>query len=199
MRNLNIISAIDGKYMCYGDMRTKESILELEKMCQDIPENKRNTIIEIGAYRGESTTVFCKYFKSVIVIDAWKTGYDPTDRGSIENGKYIENDFNKNLSNYNNVHVIRKFSNEALDDVLTMLKDELADAIYIDAGHQYNDVTNDLNNYSNFVKTDGYICGDDYKPKYPGLMKAVDEFRNKEPYKYNKFVTYSNNSFVLQK
>ena len=40
-------------------------------------------MIEIGAYKGESTTVFCKHFKKVIVIDAWQTGYDDTSKASV--------------------------------------------------------------------------------------------------------------------
>ena len=49
-----------------------------------------------------------------------------------------------------------------------------ADLIYIDAGHGYDDVSNDLRNYRNLLSPTGVIFGDDYffKP----LKRAVDEY-----------------------
>ena len=49
-----------------------------------------------------------------------------------------------------------------------------ADLIYIDAGHGYDDVSNDLRNYQKLLSPTGVIFGDDYffKP----LKRAVDDF-----------------------
>ena len=193
------LSTVSNSGIIYGDMRTKDSILELENLCKDIDENMRNTIIEIGCYRGESTSVFCKYFKRVICIDPWLKGYDKTDRGSTENGDYIKNDFINNMKSYKNITIIKKFSYNAINDIEVMLNNTLVDAIYIDAGHQYEDVSADLKNYEKFVKKNGYICGDDYKIKYPGLMKSVNEFRNKKEFIDKEFKIYKNNSFMLKK
>jgi len=194
---MNTLNHIPNTNLLYGDMRTSDSILELEKICLDISDRK--TIIEIGCYRGESTSVFAKHFERVICIDPWETGYDHTDRGSIQNGSYIKNDFIKNMEKNDNIIIINKYSYNAINDVKNILNGQMVDAIYIDAGHQYHDVSKDLHNYEKFVKKNGYICGDDYKNKYPGLMRAVDEFRNKKEFINKEFKVYKNNSFTLRK
>ena len=52
-----------------------------------------------------------------------------------------------------------------------------AELIYIDAGHEENDVREDLRNYYNALAPGGVIFGDDYDPvTFPGLVHAVDTF-----------------------
>ena len=50
----------------------------------------------------------------------------------------------------------------------------VADLIYIDAGHGYDDVSNDIRNYRKLLSPTGVIFGDDYffKP----LKRAVDDY-----------------------
>lgn len=50
----------------------------------------------------------------------------------------------------------------------------LADAIYIDASHEYADVRLDLGAYWELLRLGGVLFGDDYD--WPGVKQAVDEF-----------------------
>lgn len=56
-----------------------------------------------------------------------------------------------------------------------MLFDEV-DFVFIDADHSYESVTADLNAW--WPKT-RYIAGDDYTHEHPGVVQAVDEFKEK--------------------
>ena len=47
----------------------------------------------------------------------------------------------------------------------------------VDAGHEYDDVKNDINNWFYKVKPGGIIAGDDYGTNiFEGLTKAVNEY-----------------------
>lgn len=50
------------------------------------------------------------------------------------------------------------------------------DAIYIDALHTYKAVVQDLENARRVVKSGGIIMGHDYAKKFPGVIRAVNEF-----------------------
>ena len=49
--------------------------------------------------------------------------------------------------------------------------------LVFDAGHEYDDVKNDINNWFYKVKPGGIIAGDDFGTNlFEGLTKAVDEY-----------------------
>ena len=51
-----------------------------------------------------------------------------------------------------------------------------ADALYIDAGNEEDEVYADLTHYYDLVKEGGAIFGDDYEPGWPGVVAAVNRF-----------------------
>jgi len=51
-----------------------------------------------------------------------------------------------------------------------------ADAIYLDASHEYEDVIADLVAYWKVLRPRGVFIGDDYNPYWPGVVRAVQEF-----------------------
>jgi hypothetical protein len=55
----------------------------------------------------------------------------------------------------------------------------IADLIYIDGSHEYEDVISDIDSYLPLVRKGGIFFGDDYYG-WPGVAKAVDE-------KFSKF------------
>lgn len=55
----------------------------------------------------------------------------------------------------------------------------VADAVYVDAGHRYKDVRGDVENYWQLVRPGGVLFGDDFLPQFPGVIRAVDEFAEK--------------------
>jgi hypothetical protein len=52
----------------------------------------------------------------------------------------------------------------------------VADLIYIDAGHEEDEVAQDLRRYWPLLRPGGYMIGDDYSDGWPGVVKAVQAF-----------------------
>jgi hypothetical protein len=52
--------------------------------------------------------------------------------------------------------------------------------VYIDASHDYESVKEDIIAWLPKVKKGGIICGDDYTPGWPGVMRAVNEVFNNQ-------------------
>jgi hypothetical protein len=75
-------------------------------------------------------------------------------------------------------HYIIKDSLEASKD----FEDNFFDFVYIDAGHSYTDVCNDLLHWSCKVKPNGLFCGDDYvichnpAEGHYGVVDAIENF-----------------------
>ena len=58
------------------------------------------------------------------------------------------------------------------------------DYVFLDGGHDYETVKNDLENCMLVVKNNGTILCDDYNLSYaPGVKKAIDEFVKKNNFK----------------
>ena len=73
----------------------------------------------------------------------------------------------------NNVHLIKGNSNKVLKKV-DMSK---IDYVFLDGGHEYGTVKNDLNNCIGVINNNGTILCDDYNLSYaPGVKNAIDEF-----------------------
>ena len=51
------------------------------------------------------------------------------------------------------------------------------DYVFVDGGHKYETVRNDLENLTQIVNNNGIILCDDYDLSYaPGIKKAIDEY-----------------------
>lgn len=50
------------------------------------------------------------------------------------------------------------------------------DFVFIDAGHDYDEVKIDLGAWYDKVRPGGILAGDDYTQDFPGVIKAVNEF-----------------------
>jgi hypothetical protein len=51
------------------------------------------------------------------------------------------------------------------------------DFVFIDAGHDYENVWADIRTWRNKIKHGGFLCGHDYGAKrFPGVREAVDEY-----------------------
>ena len=75
-----------------------------------------------------------------------------------------------------NVHLIQGNSNKVLNK-MDMSK---IDYVFLDGGHEYNTVKNDLDNCIEVIKKGGTVLCDDYNlSSAPGVKEAIDEFVNK--------------------
>lgn len=135
------------------------------------------SIVEIGAFVGESSVIFASYFSKVYSVDMWKSNYDPTDHDIASNPKkydmsVVENKFDTMTWMFSNVN---KYKMSSYDAAL-LFDDDSVHVVYIDGLHIYPGVQNDIRLWQPKVKYGGFLCGHDYTNKYhSGVRKAVNE------------------------
>ena len=116
-------------------------------------ENK-NEIIPNTTFSNPLKTLFFKYIKR-------QNPY------SLEAVKDLLSKFQ------DNIHLIKGNSNKILSNI-DMSK---IDYVFLDGGHEYSTVINDLNCCLDVIKNNGIILCDDYDLSHaPGVKKAIDEF-----------------------
>lgn len=153
-----------------------ERISCLVQICNYLqPDSK---MIEIGCLRGHSTMIFNSTgkFKKIFCIDPWSPGYDPKDVNSDIDFKEVENSFDYNIKNFNNIIKIKNTSKEAFDNWIY----NKVDLVYIDGCHTYEAVKEDISLWINKINSGGIIAGHDYGfhenwTEFPGVKQAVDE------------------------
>ena len=93
-----------------------------------------------------------------------------------------------------NVHLIQGNSNKVLNK-MDMSK---IDYVFLDGGHEYNTVKNDLDNCIEVIKKGGTVLCDDYNlGSAPGVKEAIDEFVNKN--QLNVYILCENRFAKIQK
>ena len=94
----------------------------------------------------------------------------------------------------NNIHLIKGNSNKVLKKI-DMSK---INYVFLDGGHDYETVRNDLNNCIEVVNNNGTILCDDYDLSYaPGVKKAIDEFVQINDLNYE--IIYNNRFAKIEK
>lgn len=119
-----------------------------------IKEVKPTTVLEIGSLRGVSTELFLLNARRVLAIDIWES-------------EYIFAEFLENCGYYPNIEIIRAKSPEAVDQIQSPIKFDLA---YIDGDHTYDAVKADIEACKKVALR---LSGHDYN--IPDVQKAVDE------------------------
>ena len=62
--------------------------------------------------------------------------------------------------------------------------------VFLDGGHDYDTVKNDLNNCIEVIENRGTVLCDDYNLSYaPGVKQAIDEFIEKNRFNYEILFT----------
>ena len=112
-----------------------------------------------------------EYLPKTTFSNPWKTIYY---RFIIKSDPYNLESVNKLLNKFKkNVNIIRGNSNE----VLKKINLNGIDYVFLDGGHKYETVRNDLENLIQIVNNKGTILCDDYDLSYaPGVRKAIDEY-----------------------
>ena len=94
----------------------------------------------------------------------------------------------------NNIHLIKGNSN----NVLKKIDMSKIDYVFLDGGHEYNTVLNDLNCCVGVINNNGTILCDDYNlSQDPGVKKAIDEFVKKN--KFNCSIICSDRFAKIEK
>ncbi len=120
-------------------------------------EENKNEVIPNNIFNNPLKRIYFKYIKK-------QNPY------SLEAVRDLLKKFEKN------VHLIQGNSNKVLKKI-DMGK---IDYVFLDGGHEYNTVKNDLDNCIEVIKKGGTVLCDDYNlGSAPGVKKAIDEFVKK--------------------
>jgi len=160
--------------------------------------SKPKFFLEIGVFHGVTARNVCELLYKIHKNDFKYIGIDLFEQNIENNSEIIPNvNFSNPLKKIyfkyikrqdpysleavkellkkfeNNVYLIKGNSNQILKNI-EMSK---IDYVFLDGGHDYNTVKNDLNICINVIKNSGTLLCDDYNLSYaPGVKKAIDEF-----------------------
>ena len=176
-----------------------------EFFLNEILKKKPKTFLEIGVFHGVTARNICELLSQIHKEDFKYIGLDLFEK-SDENllevipstdfknpfkkiyFKYIKRQDPYSMESVNdllkkfkkNIHLIKGNSNK----VLKKINMKKIDFVFIDGGHEYNTVINDLNNCKEVIDLNGTVLCDDYNlSSAPGVRKAIDEFVQNNKYK----------------
>ena len=155
-------------------MRTSTAFLK------KVFKNKKLKGAEIGVLKGENAISIKEALnmERLYLIDIWDEYLHEEKTKTLNFFKYYEG-VKKIFKDYKNVIIIRGDSIE----VAKTIKNNSLDFVYIDGNHDYEFVKKDIDVWYHKVKKGGYICGDDYCKSWKGVIKAVNEFIEKNNFK----------------
>ncbi len=176
-------------------------------------------ILEIGVFQGVTARNICELLYKIHNNDFKYIGIDKFDLDEKTNNEIIpSNNFKNPLKQFyyqyiakENPYSLKSVKNllKKFDKNIDIFKGDSKDVlpkidlseinyVFLDGGHSYNTVINDLINCKVVVENNGVILCDDYDLSYaPGVKKAIDEFITKERYDikilFNRFAKISKN------
>ena len=168
----------------------------------EIERKKPKTFLEVGVFHGVTARNVCELLYKIHKNDFKYIGLDLFGESGENLNEAIPN---KKFSNpfksfyFKYIKKIDPYSIEAVNDLLKKFKDNVylikgnsnellkkidvskVDYVFLDGGHSYDTVINDLINCKVVVENNGVILCDDYDLSYaPGVKKAIDEFVDRE-------------------
>jgi len=134
---------------------------------------KYTDICEVGSWKGRSTHAFLTGCKgSVTAVDTWMGSKDPLDQTyELAKKSDIFEEFKKNVGHFKNLVIKQGKSVEVAKTIL----DRSFDIVFIDAGHTYEEVKEDIKAWKNKARI--ALCGHDYN--WPGVSSAVNDILGK--------------------
>ena len=166
---------------------------------EEISRKNPKTFLEIGVFHGVTARNVCELLFKSHGNDFHYMGLDLFEESDENKNEIIPNTaFSSNpvkrfyykyikrqnpysleaveelLSKFkDNIHLIKGNSNKVLKKI-DMLK---IDYVFLDGGHEYNTVLNDLSCCLSVINNSGTVLCDDYDlQQAPGVKKAIDEF-----------------------
>ena len=167
-------------------------------LCHVLKRKPKN-FLEVGVFHGVTSRNVCDLLSNIhgknfnfTGIDIFSTDTIGTKEEFIPKTKFINplktiyynyiirsdpysiKSVEKLLNKYkNNINIIKGDSNKILKEISV----EDFDYVFLDGGHKYETVLNDLKNLTKVIVNNGVILCDDYDLTYaPGVKKAIDEY-----------------------
>lgn len=148
-------------------------------------KDSKGLFVEVGCWKGRSTSYLAvEIFNSnkpitLYCVDTWKGSHEhATDPYVLSNTLY--DTFLNNLSSVKDIIVpMRSTSLEGS----SQFADNSLDAVFIDASHDQDNVTKDIEAWYPKVAPGGILGGHDHMPDWPGVVDAVKQFAERCNYK----------------
>jgi len=174
-------------------------------LLDEVRKERPKIFLEIGVFHGVTARNICELLYQIHKNDFKYIGLDLFEENEENKNEVIPNNtFNNPLKRIyfkyikkqnpysleavndllkkfeKNVHLIQGNSNKVLNK-MDMSK---IDYVFLDGGHEYSTVKNDLDNCIEVIKKGGTVLCDDYNlGSAPGVKEAIDEFVNKNQLK----------------
>ena len=194
------------KYKKYFRKTSLKQVGIGENFLNEIASKKPKNFLEIGVFHGVTARNVCELLHSIHGNDFKYVGLDLFGESTENANEIIPNTkFNNLLKRIyfeyilkqdpysvdavtyllkrfkQNIHLIKGNSNQLLKK-MDMSK---IDYVFLDGGHAYETVKNDLENCIPVIDNDGTVLCDDYNLSHaPGVKKAIDEFIEINQYKF---------------
>ena len=176
-----------------------------EFFLQEIKKKCPKIFLEVGVFHGVTARNICELLSRIHSSDFKYIGLDLFEKSEENKSEIIPNtNFSNPFKQIYFKYIIRQnpYSLEAVEDLLKKFKKNIhlikgnsnlvlkkidmskVDYVFLDGGHDYNTVINDLNCCSEVIDNNGTILCDDYNLAYaPGVKKAIDEYVEDNNYK----------------
>ena len=189
------------KFKKYWRKTSLKKEIDGNYLLNHIKQAKPKNFLEIGVFHGVTSRNVCEMLYFLHGNDFKFTGIDLFSHETVLKSEYIPktkflNPLKTIYYNYiirldpyshqsvlkllkkfeKNINIIKGNSNKILKEIPSKF-----DYVFLDGGHKYETVKNDLKNLTQVINNGGIILCDDYNLSYaPGVKKAIDE------YVYNK-------------
>ena len=172
---------------------------------EEIKKKKPKFFLEVGVFHGVTARNVCELLFKIHNKDFKYIGLDLFEKNDENKSEIIPNtNFSNPLKQIYFKYIKKQdpYTKEAVEDLLKKFKDNVhlikgnsnkvlkkidmtkIDYVFLDGGHDYDTVKNDLDSCSEVIDNNGTILCDDYNLSYaPGVKKAIDEYVENNNYK----------------
>ena len=173
---------------------------------EEIKRKKPKFFLEVGVFHGVTARNVCELLFKIHNHDFKYIGLDLFKKNQENESEIIPNtNFSNPFKQIYFKYIKRQdpYTIEAVEDLLKKFKENIhlikgnsntvlkkidmskIDYVFLDGGHDYETIKNDLNCCSEVIDNNGTILCDDYNLSYaPGVKKAIDEFVEVKNYSF---------------
>ena len=186
------------KYKKYFRKTSLKQKVDSNFFLNDVKNSKPKFFLEVGVFHGVTARNVCELLYKIHKHDFKFIGLDLFEKNKENKDEIIPNtSFSNPLKTIWYKYIKREdpYSLSSVKNLLSKFKDNVyllkgnsnvilkkidmskIDFVFLDGGHNYETVLNDLNCCNEVVKNNGVILCDDYDLTYaPGIKKAIDKF-----------------------
>lgn len=145
----------------------------IQTYVKQLPRNA--TVVELGSFHGRSSVAI-----AAVLTEGSRLFCVDHFQGSAEHHEMdldlagMKQTFTRNIETFGVSDRIEILDATTLD-AASRFESAAADLILLDAAHDYESVAADLRAWYPKLKPSGYLFCDDYDPRWPGVMQAVQE------------------------